>query len=35
MILVQLGDEAISGYTDENQIRKLESLGEQFLVTDV
>jgi hypothetical protein len=35
MILVQLGDEAISGYTDENQFPKLESLGEQFLVTNV
>jgi hypothetical protein len=35
MILVQPGDEAISGYTDENQFPKLESLGKQFLVTNV
>jgi hypothetical protein len=35
MILVQLGDEGISGHTDENQFSKLESLGEQFLVTNV
>jgi len=35
MILVQFGDEAISGYTDENKFRKLESLGEQFLVANV
>jgi hypothetical protein len=35
MILVQLGDEAIPGYTDENPFPKLESLGKQFLVTNV
>jgi hypothetical protein len=35
MILVQLGDEEISSYADENQCPKLESLGEQFLVTNV
>jgi hypothetical protein len=35
MILVQLGHEAISGYTDENQFPELESLGEQLLVTNV
>ena len=35
MIFVQLGDEAISRYTDENQLAKLESLSKQFLVTNV
>jgi len=35
MILAQLGYEAISGYTDENQFPKLESLGKQFFVTNM
>jgi hypothetical protein len=35
MILVQPRDEAISCHTDENQFPKLESLGKQFLVTNV
>jgi hypothetical protein len=35
MTLVQHGDEAISGHTNENQFPKLESLGKQFLVTNM
>jgi len=35
MVLVQPEDEAITSYTDENQLAKLEGPSQQFLVTNV
>jgi hypothetical protein len=35
MILVELGNQAISRQTDENQFPNLEGLSQQFLVTNM